>query len=105
MAQDLTDGYKGALSDPLSIVLPCTPNDGADLAFVPTSIYVNVAGNISYVPFRLSAPPQGITGSSPGPSWSSPQIVALGVGWHPFRCHRINATGTTATGIMYGTVC
>jgi hypothetical protein len=103
MAQDYTGGYPGQLADPVSFYATVTPNDGVDLGFVTTAIFVGTAGNVACVPARSALAPQSPSGS-PGPTAAASVTFALPVGWHPIRTGRILATGTTAVGIIACTV-
>ena len=77
------DGYEAGLTASATDGLDVTPNDSADLAFLPRAITCQVAGNI-----RVTWP-SGVTSNhyiAPG----SPLA---------FRVKRILSTGTAATGI------
>ena len=61
-----------------------TPSDSADLAVVPARfLYVGTSGNLSVV--MLNGDSVALTGVS---------------GWVPLSVRRVNATGTTASGIV-----
>jgi hypothetical protein len=63
---------------------PITPSDTVDLPKLTRAIYVGVAGTVAAVLQN---------GDMPG-------ALPLTAGWHPISCQRINATGTTATGLF-----
>jgi hypothetical protein len=81
--------FKALESNPNGLVrnwVPVTPSDSADnvgAGNVAVSIYVSVAGNVSWI---------DVDGNT--------VTVALTAGYHPGSFTRIRATGTTATGIF-----
>lgn len=76
----------GPIDAPVTRFLAVTPNDSTDLAFVSRAIMVGADGNVSLIGLHDTAP---VT------------VAALKAGTiYPFRCSRIRATGTTATGIV-----
>jgi len=68
---------------PATDILPVTPNDGADLSFVASALYVETGGILSILTVR-------------------DQVRTIEVGdlsLLPVGVRRVRATGTTATGI------
>ncbi len=72
-----------ALSGPATDIVPVTPDDLVDLADVAIALYVETAGTISLVTADGGARVVQVADNS---------ILPVGV-------RRVNATGTTATGI------
>lgn len=71
------------LQSPADRHFSVTPNDSADLAVLPRSIFVGGAGDVAIVDA------DGV------------EVTYVGLsGMLPFRPTRIKATGTTATGIV-----
>lgn len=61
------------------------PSDTVDQSFVCRALYVGVSGNVV---LRML-------------DGSVLTFVGLPVGLHPIRAHRVNATGTTATSMLF----
>jgi len=59
-----------------------TPTDSTKFNFPTTGLYVGAVGNISVL----------------GSDETSTVFLNVPVGWHPIRCLRVNATGTTVAG-------
>ena len=72
--------------DPIDCAVAITPDDVVDLEYVTRVIWVGTAGNLSCV-------------MNDG---KEILFLNLQVGWHPIRIKRVNATGTTASGIVGG---
>jgi hypothetical protein len=86
---DKYSGYSSGVSDPARRAVPVTPFDNADLADVPTSIYVGTAGDITMIGVDASSGASGVL-------WKNvPAGTIL-----PFRPRRILATGTSAANIL-----
>lgn len=82
----MADSFAGtadAVSAQANRWVAVTPNDGADLAFVPKALWVNVAGNLALVDADGNDAIFAVAASIP----------------IPLRARRVLATGTTATGI------
>jgi hypothetical protein len=77
------ENRNNALSGPATDVVPVTPNNAADLPPVAIGLYVEVAGTVSIVT---------VTGQTRSVGVADFAILPVGV-------RRVNATGTTATGI------
>jgi hypothetical protein len=71
---------------PINHAVVVVPNDGADLAFVTTAIYVGTSGNMQVTTL----------------GGETVQFLTMPVGWHPIRATRIWATNTSALGIVAG---
>lgn len=85
MPTDRYDKHASSLMAPADDGFAITPNDGADLARVPRSIYVGGAGNIALVTAKgTSLTFQGL---------SAGQVL-------PLRVNRVLSTGTTATNLI-----
>ena len=66
-----------------------TPDDAADLAFIPRTIYVGGAGDLAVIPWNEGSPADAVT------------FVGMAAGsFLPLRVSRVLATGTTATNIV-----
>lgn len=72
-----------ALSGPATDIVAVTPDDNTDLADVAIALYVETGGTVSMVTERGNSRTVLVSGN---------QILPVGV-------RRVNATGTTATGI------
>ncbi len=72
-----------ALSGPATDALPVTPSDSVDLAHVAIALYVETGGTLDIVT---------VAGNTRSLSVLDHSILPLGV-------RRVNATGTTASGI------
>ncbi|MET4102711.1 hypothetical protein ABIE58_002147 [Roseovarius sp. MBR-78] len=72
-----------ALSGPATDALPVTPSDTIDLPDVAIGLYVETGGSISFVTV----------------AGSTRSIVVADFSILPIGVRRVNATGTTATGI------
>lgn len=72
-----------ALSGPATDALPVTPDDSTDLPHVAIGLYVETGGTISMVT---------VTGETRSMAITDFSILPVGV-------RRVNATGTTASGI------
>lgn len=80
---DASGGVTGAITGAVAV----TPHDSTNLAAISRALYVGAAGNVSVV----LADGVAVT------------LVGLAAGvWHPMRVRRVNATLTTATGIVVG---
>ncbi len=72
-----------SLSGPATDILPVTPNDNTDLPEVAVALYVETGGTLSLVTARGSARTVSVADRS---------ILPVGT-------RKVNATGTSATGI------
>lgn len=72
-----------SLSGPATDILPVTPNDGTDLSEVAIALYVETGGTLSLVTVRGGARTIAVADRS---------ILPVGV-------RKVNATGTSASGI------
>ncbi|RMH39574.1 MAG: hypothetical protein D6688_13930 [Alphaproteobacteria bacterium] len=72
-----------SLNGPATDIQPVTPSDSADLPDVAVALYVETAGTLSIVTVAGGARTVAVTDNA---------ILPVGV-------RRVNATGTTATGI------
>lgn len=79
----------GSLSDPAECAIAVAPSDSVNLSSATRGIIVGVAGNVSLEMF------------GPNGTASKTCIIPVVAGVvYPFRCTRVNATLTTATGII-----
>ena len=78
-------GENVGTDSPARSAFAVTPNDGADLSTPTRALYVGTAGNLSVI----------LVGDS-----AAVLLKNLSAGYHPLRCKRIRATGTTATDIV-----
>lgn len=77
----------GGVTGPITGAVAVTPHDATNLAAVARALYVGASGNVSLI----------------GADGVAVSLVGLAAGvWHPIRVRRVNATGTTATGIVAG---
>lgn len=81
---DRFENQGSGLNGPFTAGTPVTPADDTDLIQVARALWIGGSGSVSVVPLD-------------GPSVVFP---AIGPGWLPMRVRRVNATGTTATGIV-----
>lgn len=72
-----------SLSGPATDIVPVTPDDNNDLTTIAIGLYVETGGAISLV---------SVTGAARTVTVADNSILPVGV-------RRVNATGTTATGI------
>lgn len=72
-----------ALSGPATDIMPVTPDDNSDLPEAAIALYVESAGSVSFVTIK---------GATRSVTVSSNFMLPVGV-------TRVNATGTSATGI------
>lgn len=72
------------LDDPSDNAAAVTPNDSTDLTNASRAIYVGTAGDV-----RVDMVTSGTV-----------TFTNMEAGWHPIRCKRVYATGTTAAGIV-----
>ena len=72
-----------SLSGPATDIVPVTPDDVTDMAEVAIALYIEIGGQISILTARNSARTVTVIDQT---------ILPVGV-------RRVNATGTTATGI------
>ena len=72
-----------SLSGPATDILPVIPNDGANLAEIAVALYVETGGTLSLITARGGARSLTVADRS---------ILPVGV-------RKVNATGTSATGI------
>lgn len=72
-----------SLSGPATDILPVAPNDSADLSEVAIALYIETGGTLSLVTAR---------GGARNVSVADKSILPVGV-------RKVNATGTSATGI------
>ena len=72
-----------ALSGPATDIMPVTPDDNTDLPEAAIALYVETAGDISFVTVKGATRSVTVTGNF---------ILPVGT-------LRVNATGTTASGI------
>jgi hypothetical protein len=70
---------------PASKAFAITPNDSTDLTVSTRAVYVGTAGNLSVI---LTDDSAAVT------------LTNCAVGYHPLKCKRVRATGTTATGLV-----
>lgn len=77
--------YQPGLNSPADHAFAIAPADGADLPQVPRAIYVGAAGSLS-----------GVMLSGEAISFSTLQAGMI----YPLRLARVQATGTTATGLV-----
>jgi hypothetical protein len=85
MADDIFAAGNSAILSPLTRAVAVTPSDSVDLAFVTRELWVGTAGNLSLE------------------MHGGDSIVITGVpagARLPYRVSRVNATSTTATGIV-----
>lgn len=71
------------LSGPATDILPVTPDDSTELAHVALALYVETGGSLSLVTLH----------------GQSRQVLVADHAILPVACRRVNATGTTASGI------
>lgn len=76
------------LESPITHGHVVVPDDGNDLPWVTTCIYVGVAGDVTCRLYGSATHDADIT------------FKELCVGWHPIRTARILAAGTTATDMV-----
>jgi hypothetical protein len=77
----------GGATGPITGAVAPTLHDTNEEATEARALYVGAAGNVVV----LTHAGQVVT------------LVALAAGlWHPIRVRRVNATGTTATGVLLG---
>ena len=77
------DGRTLALSGPATDIRPVTPSDSTDLEAVALALYVEIGGSLSMV-------------TEAGQSRS---VIVADFSMLPVGVRRVNATGTTASGI------
>lgn len=71
------------LNGPALDILPVTPSDSQDLTSVAVALYVETSGAVSFVTARGETRTVGVADNA----------------YLPVGARRVNATGTTATGI------
>ena len=71
------------LSGPATDIVPVTPDDSTELAHVALALYVETGGSLSLVTLH----------------GQSRQVLVADHAILPVACRRVNATGTTASGI------
>ena len=76
--------FNGGLDSPASLHATVTPSDSVDLTFPCRSLRVDVAGDVAVV---------DAAGTVVTYTCTAGEIL-------PIRANRVNATGTTATGIV-----
>lgn len=74
------------VGDPIKFAEVVTPSDVINLSAPSRCLFVGVAGNVSVQMYGDDAT----------------VIIPVQVGVNPIQCTRVNATGTTASGIVAG---
>lgn len=84
-AEDSFGNYAGGLTSPVTTGEVVAPHNANEQTFVSRAIYVGVSGDVTC----LMA------------DGTTLLFKALPVGIHPIRAKRVNATGTTATDMLF----